>query len=270
MATNPSTWTCSWCGSTQTGIRAQFCPVCKAPNKRQAYVIYLADIIARSLAIPAIIALSAVYLGSLFASKQQETALDVANKQQETSLQISSRQKLADGLLEFGRTYADYNLATRRIKLLASMNEKEVSADDLRQAVLDLDKAMSSFGQKFIPFDEFARRSKFYGDLPTDKPTPLQTVWDNCYVKPYWVTLKDDQSYFAQISDILSVCTKATCPKSAAGNIDAITEKLFNGHCRDIKPTVSCNFVWIYRELRAITIEAETSVGHHPCDNRRI
>jgi len=241
-----------------------FCAQCKGPQTPWARVLYIANL----LVIPLSLALVGAYL---------------AKVQQDASLIVASRQKLADGLIDFGRTYAEYHSASRKLKLLSYTKDDKISADKLRDAVSQLDTAMSSFGAKLIPFEEFARRNDTYKNLKSSCASPLQKVWDSCFVNPYWVRGpssapgKYSESYFSQIQTAIKEnCDNRKCNKVAAVQIEQIADDIYEAKCdeekfHEVSPkSPECkidkrqklpdclDFIWIHRELRRIVVQGKS------------
>lgn len=230
---------CHWCGGQLKAEKAVFCAECEAPQTAGGYFLYVTSFIGKNLAIPLAIGLVTLY---------------VTDHQQQSALIVSNRQRLADALGEVGKVQADNRLAYSQIDFMAVAKNQTVPAKDLKEAVLKLDLAISSFGAKLGPFEEFARRTEFYGPLGPSEPTPLQRAWDQCFVKPYWGS-GQGPGYLSQVKDNVSTCDEATCPKSAAQELKKIFDKFYLGLCDKGDPRASVSQVWFNRELRRISIQ---------------
>lgn len=234
---------CKWCGASLKSSTAIFCSECKAPQTVFGHLLYAADFVGKNLAIPLAIGLVTFLLTA---------------QQQESALIVSSRQRLAEGLGEVGKVQADNRLAYSQIDFMAVAKDDTVPAKELKDAVLKLDLAIASFGAKLGPFEEFARRTNYYGPIGPSQPTRLQMVWDRCFVQPYW---GDDKTpgYLSQIKDSISKCGEAMCPKSVAQELKKIYDKFYLGLCYPGDPEIpekSIPQVWFNRELRRIAVQA--------------
>ncbi len=227
---------CSWCGSPLKNRSAAFCAECKAPQTALAYLLYVVNFIGTTLAIPLAIAAVTFILTS---------------GQQRASETVASRQKLAEALGEVGKVQADYHLATTQITFMAFAKEDTISAKEFKDALTRIDLSISSFGAKLGPFEEFARRTNYYGEIPPGEPSPLQRVWDECFVKRYW------PGYLTSIKHILSTCDEVKgCPRSAAEEVVKIFDEFYKGLCFEHKPADAIPLKWFNRELKRISIQA--------------
>jgi hypothetical protein len=230
---------CSWCATPLKGGKVTFCPVCQAPQTCFGYFLYGGNFLAKNLAIPLAIGL---------------VTLILTERQQESALIVSNRQRLAEALGDVGKVQADNRLAYSQIDFMTVAKGDAVPAKDLKEAVLKLDLAISSFGAKLGPFEEFARRTNFYGSLSPSDPTPLQRAWDECFVKPYWGN-NASPGYLSQIKNSVSTCDETKCPKAAAQELKKILDNFYSGLCDQGVPVKSVPQVWFNRELRRISIQ---------------
>jgi hypothetical protein len=243
---------CKWCGADLKKDAAAFCSECKGPQNDTGTILYGLNFFAKTLAIPLAIAV---------------VTLILTNYQQDAALIVANRQKLAEALGEVGKVQADYHLADSQIALMASAKDDTVPAKDLRDAVLRLDLAIASFGAKLGPFEEFARRTKYY-EIEPGQPSPLQLVWDRCFVKPYWGDERN-KGYLSDIRHNLSKCDENKCPRAAAQEIRANFDKFYQGYCYEGKPKEHLDEIWFNRELRRISIQEPHSCNAEdpfPCD----
>lgn len=229
---------CKWCGTALPTAAAEFCATCDAPQTCLARFLYAMNFLAKNLAIP--LAIGIVTL--LLANGQQEAAIIVAN-----------RQKLAEALSDVGKVQADYRLAYTQILFMASSSGATVPAKDLKDAATRADVAIASFGAKLGPFEEFARRTKYY-DIKPSEASPLQKVWDRCFVYNYW---GDDKKvgYLTLTTENLAKCDEAVCPTAVAQELRRIHDEFYQGYCQDGKPVKQLQAVWFNRELRRISIQ---------------
>jgi hypothetical protein len=235
---------CKWCGTALASNTAEFCATCQAPQTRLAKFLYALNFIATTLAIP--LAIGVVTL--LLTHQQQEAAIIVAN-----------RQKLAEALSEVGKVQADSRLAYTQIALMALPSGTTVPAKDLKDAATRLDVAIASFGAKLGLFDEFARRTKYYSIKPNEA-SPLQNVWDRCFVLPYWGDGKSP-GYLHVIEQNLTKCDEAVCPKAVAQEVKRIHDEFWQGYCSEQKPVKQVRLIWFNREMKRISIQERRPEG---------
>lgn len=229
---------CKWCGTALASDTAEFCATCQAPQTRRAKSLYALNFIAKTFAIPLTIGVVTL----LLTHRQQEAALIVAN-----------RQKLAEALSDVGKVQADSHLAYTQIALMALPSGAKVPAKDLKDAVTRLDVAISSFGAKLGPFEEFARRTNYYNIKPNEA-SPLQNAWDRCFVLPYWGDGKNP-GYLQAIEQSLTECDDAVCPRVVAQEVKRIHDEFYQGYCYEQKPVKQLPQIWFNRELRRISIQ---------------
>jgi hypothetical protein len=230
---------CKWCGTALPTATAEFCATCHAPQTCLARFLYTMNFLASNLAIPLAIGIVTLLL---------------ANSQQEAALVVANRQKLAEALSDVGKVQADYRLAYTQIMFMASSSGATVPAKDLKDAATRADVAIASFGAKLGPFEEFARRTKYYNIKPNEA-SPLQQVWDRCFVYDYWGDGKKP-GYLTSITENLAKCDEAVCPKAVAQELSRIHDEFYQGYCRDEKPVKQLPAIWFNRELRRISIQA--------------
>jgi len=187
----------------------------------------------------------------------------LTRQQSESSLTVSSRQKLAEGLGEVGKVVADIRLAYSQINFMAATKDETVPVKELQDAVLKYDVAIDSFGAKLGPFDEFARRTNYYGPMARGEPTRLQKVWDQCFVKPYYGYDKTP-GYLSQIRDKMSACGKGTCPSAVAQELIQIYDKFYLGFCDKGDPNQSIPRVWFNKELKRISVQVDNPEPFDP------
>ncbi|MEA2860737.1 MAG: hypothetical protein QOC72_2776 [Methylobacteriaceae bacterium] len=180
--------------------------------------------------------------------------------QQEATLIVANRQKLAETLSEVGKVRADSRLAYTQLSLMALPNGAKVPAKDLKDAITKLDVAIDSFGAKLGPFEEFVRRTNYYGVIKPHDASPLQKAWDKCFVLPYW---GDDKNpgYLKLIEENLTKCDESTCPKLVAQELKQIHDQFYQGYCRGLtersgEPVKKLELIWFNRELRRISVQA--------------
>jgi hypothetical protein len=202
------------------------------------------NFLAKNLAIPLLIGIATW----LLATWQQEAAVIVAN-----------RQKLAEALSDVGKVQSDHRLAYTQILFMASSSGATVPGKDLKDAATRLDLAIASFGAKLGPFEEFARRTKYY-DIKPNEASPLQQVWDRCFVHAYW---GDDKKpgHLTSITENLAKCDENNCPKAVAQELKRIFDEFYQGYCKDQKPKKKVEQVWFNRELRRISIQQPRPKG---------
>lgn len=230
---------CRWCGEELKTDTATFCAGCEAPQTPGGYILYIASFAAKNLAIPLAIGLVTLFL---------------TERQQQSALIVSNRQRLAEALGEVGKVQADNRLAYSQVDFMAATKDDTVPAKELKEAALKHDLSISSFGAKLGPFEEFARRTRYYGLIDPGEPTPLQRVWDECFVKPYWGS-DGASGYLSRVKTTLSTCDKETCPRSAAQELKKIFDEFYLGLCDKGYPRKSIPGVWFNRELRRISIQ---------------
>jgi hypothetical protein len=245
MCANTGAQRCKWCGTELAANAADFCATCQAPQTGLAKLMYAANFIAKNFAIPLMIGVVTLLL---------------TTRQQEAALVVSNRQKLAEALSDVGKVQADSRLAYTQIALMALPNGRTVPAKDLKDAATRLDVAISSFGAKIGVFDEFVRRTKYYGAIERHKASPLQKAWDECFVSPYWGVYKQP-GYLQVIEGELTKCDEAACPKMVAQEIKRIHDEFYKGYCHDLRePTgekvEQLELKWFNREFKRISIQA--------------
>jgi hypothetical protein len=229
---------CKWCGSALPLATAEFCATCKAPQRPLAQFLYSVDFLARNLAIPLAIGVVTFLL---------------ATWQQDATRIVADRQRLAESLSDVEKVGDEERRAYTQILFMATSSGTTVPAKDLKDAATNLDEAIASFGQKLGPFEEFARRTKYYTVKPNES-SPIQKVWDRCFVYPYFGNDKKP-GYLKTITDNLAKCVGADCPKAVAQELKHVIDEFYQGYCKDGDPMPHVQQIWFNRELRRISIQ---------------
>lgn len=230
--------TCKWCGTPLKIDTAEFCSVCYAPQTPFANFLYSANFLARNLAIPLTIGIVTWVLTSW---------------QQEATIKIATREKLAEALGEVDKVQADFHRAYTQIAFMASQKSSDIPTKELKDAAIRVDSAIASFGAKLGPFEEFARREELY-DIEKYGASPLQKVWDRCFVSAYWGS-NGNPGILQKVKDKLVQCNDDLCEKKIAKDLQLLYEDFDLGDCEGGVPTKQLPQVWFNRELRKIAVE---------------
>ena len=117
----------------------------------------------------------------------------------------------------------------------------------------DVQRGACGSAAKLGPFEEFARRTK-YCTIKLHEASPLQTVWDQRFVLPYWGD-GDKPGYLQHVKESLAKCDDSICAKAVAQEVRRLYDDFYQGYCSHEKPVKQLPEVWSNRELRRIAIQ---------------
>lgn len=235
---------CRWCGKRMSSDHSLLCSNCGKPSRLFGYIVVCFSFVLANLLLPLIIGVATFF----WSTQQEKSSSDIAN-----------RRKLAEAYVDYGNSQTDLRRAIATIELLdRAGSDNNISAPDLRKAVLDYDAAFNALGIKLAPFEEVARRTEYYTRGNPNGTSALVETWHRCYIVPYHGakrSLATEKAYWSQIKSYVRQCTADSCPRNVANHVSLILWNIFSGTCLCAKPETQRPLTWFYEELQSIMVE---------------
>jgi hypothetical protein len=232
---------CRWCGSDVPSRTVYFCAECKSPIRLLGHIIFSLNFATKNLLLPLVIGIVTFLL---------------ATYQQKISLKVDDSRKLADAYANVGKIQSELRRDQSSIQLLMNGSSSTVSANALKNAVLDYDEKFDLYEPSLAPFEEVETRTQNISQSGGFNIPDMANVWRLCFLIPYYGNrVHPEFSYWNDIRSQLANCSDTSCPIAAANGINTIMSKIYSGTCACTTSTgpVQMPMEWFWRKMRALT-----------------